>query len=378
MPSAPTRLQPPGRRGLAALGLALAVLALHAALLGWLPRGVGAAGLLPAQRDAAPRMLQVRALPQPAAAGAEGTPEAKPPRAPADAGAGARQARTEAAAPLPTRAAPSPAPAAAPAAPAVPGPAEGPPATDADALTDAAPSPGADSAARPLPAGPPPLTYATRLPPPVILQYAMQRSGAPAPQGLQAQLIWRPEAAAATYTLSLGVGAVGTASVGLLDLHGLAPERHVETRRGRELRAANFQRQPAAEGGGRITFSGPRFEHPLWPGVQDRLSWLLQLPAVVAAEPALGQAGGEVLLLVVGVRGEAAPWVFRVKGTGPLQLPAGEVAAALHLQRTPRHPHDTQVDVWLDPARHHLPVRWRLQHRADAPATEFSLLQMTF
>ena len=118
----------------------------------------------------------------------------------------------------------------------------------------------------------------------------------PARAGLQAQLIWRPDAAAASYTLSLGLGAVGSASVGALDLHGIAPERHVETRRGREVRAANFQRQAGAEtgGAGRITFSGPRIEHPLLPGVQDRLSWMLQLAGVLAADPALGQPGREV------------------------------------------------------------------------------------
>ena len=108
-----------------------------------------------------------------------------------------------------------------------------------------------------LPAGTPLPTYATRLPPPATLQYTVQRGGAalaPAATavrgGLQAQLIWRPDTAAATYTLSLGLGLglgaslgqVGSASVGALDLHGIAPKRHVETRRGREMRAANFQR----------------------------------------------------------------------------------------------------------------------------------------
>ena len=143
---------------------------------------------------------------------------------------------------------------------------------------------------------------------------------------------------------------------GALDLHGIAPERHVETRRGREVRAANFQRLtgPHGEGGegaGRITFSGPRIEHPLLPGVQDRLSWMLQLPAVLAAEPALGQPGREVSLLVVGVRGDAALWVFRVVAVQTLQLPAGEVVNALHLRREAQRPYDTRVDVWLDPAR---------------------------
>ena len=242
-----------------------------------------------------------------------------------------------------------------------------------------------------LPAGTPLPTYATRLPPPATLQYTVQRGGAaltPAATavrgGLQAQLIWRPDTAAATYTLSLGLGAslgqVGSASVGALDLHGIAPERHVETRRGREVRAANFQRPSmgASEGAGRISFSGPRIEHPLLPGVQDRLSWMLQLPGVLAADPALGQPGSELTLLVVGVRGDAALWTFRVVAAQTLQLPAGEVLNAVHLRRDTQRPYDTRVDVWLDPARHHLPVRLRLQYRADGPSTEFELLRLTF
>ena len=32
---------------------------------------------------------------------------------------------------------------------------------------------------------------------------------------------------------------------------------------------------------GRITFSGPQVEYPLLPGAQDRISWLLQLAAVL-------------------------------------------------------------------------------------------------
>ena len=231
------------------------------------------------------------------------------------------------------------------------------------------------------PAGAPLPTYATRLPPPATLQYAVQRSGAqpgPVREGLQAQLIWRPEAAA--YTLSLGMGAVGSASVGALDLHGIAPERHVETRRGREVRAANFQRNagPGGEGSGHITFSGPRVEYPLLPGVQDRLSWMLQLAGVLAADPALGQPGSEVRLQVVGVRGDAALWIFRVMALQTLALPAGEVVSAVHLQREAARPYDTAVDVWLDPARHHLPVRLRLQNRADGPVTAFDLLRLAF
>ena len=363
LPSMPPT--PRGRRVWPVLGVVLAVLLLHAALLGLLPQALGVA-----PPGAAMRPLQVRqvlrAPPVPAAAPAEPAaaqapevlppPSAKPPRSP-------DVLESAPAAPTDTAAA----------------------ATidkdnDADAVSEAL----GDTAPTAWPAGTPLPTYPTRLPPPATLQYTVQRGGpgasatvAPARAGLQAQLSWRPDTAAATYTLSFGFGAVGSASVGALDLHGIAPERHVETRRGREVRAANFQRQPG-EGGGRITFSGPRIEHALLPGVQDRLSWMLQLPGVLAADPALAQPGREVSLLVVGVRGDAAPWTFRVLAVQSLPTPVGEVQNAVHLRREAQHAYDTRVDVWLDPARHHLPVRLRLQNRAEGPGTEFELLRLTF
>jgi len=183
-------------------------------------------------------------------------------------------------------------------------------------------------------------------------------------------LRWRP--VDGNYTLTLGFGAVGWASVGGLDADGVAPERHVETRRGREVRAANFRRE-AGPAGGRITFSGPSVEFALLPGTQDRLSWMLQLPAVLEADTSLGQPGREVRLLVAGVRGDAGLWTFTVVDRGPAELPAGTVADAVHLRREPQRPYDTRVDVWLDPARHHLPVRVRLDHRGDGGGTDFLL-----
>jgi hypothetical protein len=50
------------------------------------------------------------------------------------------------------------------------------------------------------------------------------------------------------------------------------------------------------------------------------------------------------------------------------------VRGALHLRREPQRPWDSRVDVWLDPARHHLPVRLRMRQGPNAPMTEFDLL----
>jgi hypothetical protein len=81
-----------------------------------------------------------------------------------------------------------------------------------------------------------------------------------------------------------------------------------------------------------------------------------------------------VVLMVVGVRGDALPWRFEAVGVEDLELPAGPVRGALHLRREPQRPWDSRVDVWLDPARHHLPVRLRMRQGPNAPMTEFDLL----
>ena len=144
----------------------------------------------------------------------------------------------------------------------------------------------------------------------------------------------------------------GTASRGLIDGEGVSPVRHTELQRARETRAVNFQREA-----GLITFSGPQLAYALRPGAQDRLSWWIQLPAIVEGDAALARPGASVQIFVVGARGDAEAWRFEVQGHEPLELPAGSVAQALHLRREPTRPYDSRVEVWLDPARQHLPVR---------------------
>ena len=60
---------------------------------------------------------------------------------------------------------------------------------------------------------------------------------------------------------------------------------------------------------------------------------------------------------MVGSRGDAQAWRFQVLGREPLDLPAGHAANTVRLLREPSRPFDTRAEVWLDPARGHLPVR---------------------
>ena len=199
--------------------------------------------------------------------------------------------------------------------------------------------------------------------------------------GGQAVLEWRPKPQDGSYTLTLQAQAFGLSvaawnSSGHFDAAGLAPQRYAESRRGREVRATNFQR--AAD---KISFSGQGNEFALTPGVQDRSSWMLQLGAILQAQPELALPGAQISLVVVGTRGAPEPWVFTVIDRAPLVLTAGDapntVADAVHLMREPRRPYDTRANVWLDPARHHLPVKLQLLVHATGEGQEFELRQLT-
>jgi len=189
--------------------------------------------------------------------------------------------------------------------------------------------------------------YRTRIAPAGHWRYRLQRG----PAVGEAELSWQPQAAGA-YEMRLqgriaGVSVLDWASRGAIDGAGIAPERYVIRRRGRDSQAANFQRDAD-----KITFSGPTHELPLLPGVQDRLTWMLQLPAIVEAAPERFGAGTRIVLMVVGARGGSDVWTFAVVGADRV----GDTPA-LKLVREARRLRDVQVEIWLDPARGHLPLR---------------------
>lgn len=134
-------------------------------------------------------------------------------------------------------------------------------------------------------------------------------------------------------------------SLGQTGAGGLVPERFALQRGGRDRQAVNFDAE-----GRRVSFSASPLQLDLPDGAQDRLSWWLQLAALVQAEPA---PGGRWRVWVAGLRGELREWVFEA-----VEGEAGDVGL-LHLRRQSLGPHDPGIDVWLDPARGHGPVRLR-------------------
>ena len=198
---------------------------------------------------------------------------------------------------------------------------------------------------------PGPHLFPVRLPPATRLEFELRRGGL---RG-QAEWAWRPQGTGYTVDLqatALGMTVLSWHSEGRLDRHGLAPERYLDRRRSREPRVAEFRRDR-----GVVTYADMPEEEPLRPGMQDRLSWMVQLPGIVAAAPSKFPVDARIPMPVTGARGDVDLWVFRVLAVEALDLPSGRVEGTLRLLRLPRKPQDTRVEVWLDPAAHHLPVR---------------------
>lgn len=186
-----------------------------------------------------------------------------------------------------------------------------------------------------------------------------------------AQLQWAPQGD--RYNLALqtqieGRPALGWHSQGGWDSAGLAPERYTEGRNGRAARATNFQRDQ-----GVVSYSAQTQSFALPAGLQDRSSWLLQLGAVLQANPGLREVGTNIHLWVTGTRGKPELWTFQVLAQAPLTLQSGQTTPALHLLRAPSRLYDTEVQVWLDPVQHHLPLRLQMLLHATGEGLQFEL-----
>lgn len=210
-------------------------------------------------------------------------------------------------------------------------------------------------------------TYRTRIPPAAQLSYRLSRGGITG----SGELDWRPAAGGYVLRLEGRVPIIGTlitqTSRGGFDAAGLAPERYTDRRLRRGEQAANFERTA-----GRISFSGQSPELPLTPGVQDRLSVMLQLAAIANAWSQPPPTGAHFRIRVVGARGDSHVWSLRFDGVQPVETPDGSVRA-LGFLREPENPQDTRAEFWLDPARQYLPVRARL---TDGSSDAFELLRI--
>lgn len=140
-------------------------------------------------------------------------------------------------------------------------------------------------------------------------------------------------------------------SLGQLDpAQGLQPTRFGDKIRTEQ--ATHFDRTLSPP---RLRFSSNAPDEPLLPHTQDRLSVLFQLAAMWAANPQRFGPGDTVSIHTAGPR-DAGVWTFRVGTPAPLAVPLGTLDT-VHLVRTPTHPHDNRVELWLAPALGYLPAR---------------------
>ncbi len=140
-------------------------------------------------------------------------------------------------------------------------------------------------------------------------------------------------------------------SKGVLGPEGLMPTRFGDKSRS-EL-AAHFQRDK-----GIISFSANSPDAPLLKGAQDRLSVVLQLSSLLAADPTRFPLGTMLSFQTVSQR-EAEVWQFLVEKEELLQLPYGEMNA-VKLNRRPRREFDQHIELWFAPTLGYLPVRLRI------------------
>lgn len=140
-------------------------------------------------------------------------------------------------------------------------------------------------------------------------------------------------------------------SSGQITEEGLAPNRFLEKARAQQ--ATHFDRSRK-----RVVFSNNQPEAPLLPGMQDRLSVIVQLSMLLSGEPARFPPGTQLAIPTASTR-DAQDWVFRVDAEEDLDLPGGKVRA-LKLERLPRREYDQRIELWLAPGKDYAPVRLRL------------------
>jgi hypothetical protein len=145
-------------------------------------------------------------------------------------------------------------------------------------------------------------------------------------------------------------------AVGTLGPGGLRPERYSHrSMRGREeLSTFDYER-------GEIRYSSLREPLPMPAGIQDRLSFMIQLAWMLRTDPQRFGLGESVRLPMAG-RNRVEDVDFMVMSESDLVMPGGVLVPALHLSTMRQGERFRgQIDIWLDRADRLLPVRIRFE-----------------
>jgi hypothetical protein len=94
---------------------------------------------------------------------------------------------------------------------------------------------------------------------------------------------------------------------------------------------------------------------------QDRLSWMVQLPALLQARPGVRA----LVLRVRDWRGQAQDWAFERQADETLTLADGQPRRAQHWRRLPQGDAQAEIALWLDPSDGHRLLRAVHRLRGD-------------
>ena len=197
---------------------------------------------------------------------------------------------------------------------------------------------------------------AWRQPAAAILQFTVQGKVKSLPFKTTAQLDWRPQGQRYEAAQEVQIPIVGSrrqSSIGAISAHGLEPEIFLD--RARKEYSATFDTQTDE-----IRFSRGNETAPLVVGTQDRLSAFFQVAGMIAAAPKLYPSGTTITIMAASSR-RVSPWIFTVRGTESLKLPAGTMTA-LKLEHNSENndAEGLQSALWLAPSLQYLPVRIRM------------------
>jgi uncharacterized protein DUF3108 len=204
---------------------------------------------------------------------------------------------------------------------------------------------------------PPPAPSAVTLPASADLEYAVFYGNSGFRAG-RATHSWRLDGD--RYTIRSAVEASGIVSLfysgqmihqseGQLTAQGLRPERY-SLQRGTpdRMESASFD---WANLRSNMAFSGVTLQSDLLPGTQDQVSFLHQLPFLLAGESPYS--------LVIATPRKTDSYDVQVVGKETIKTDAGEIPT-VHVRRATRE--DTSsMDVWLAPDLYYLPVKLRLR-----------------
>ena len=191
-------------------------------------------------------------------------------------------------------------------------------------------------------------------PEPARLKYEVRAEVKGISLSLNGELLWQHDGKTYNSRLEFSHFLLGSrmqTSKGTLGPQGLEPIRFGDKVRSEV--AAHFDRS-----GNKVTFSANTPDVPLTPGMQDQLSAVLQLSAMLGGEPQRYPAGTQIPFEAIGPR-SVESWTMVVGNTEKLTLPGGEVSA-IKLSRGAVGPYGNRAEIWLAPSMGYLPVRIRL------------------